>query len=76
MDLTVPASDGFIWDVNRKHCRDKAMEMINDQKPLFFMLSAECTPYFTSRTSTCARLRARQRWRRLDAEGIFISCSA
>ena len=45
LDLTVPASDGFIWDFSRKHCRDKAMEMINDEKPLFLMLSPECTPY-------------------------------
>ena len=34
LDLTVPASDGFIWDFSRKHCRDKATEMINDEKPL------------------------------------------
>ena len=45
LDLTVPASDRYIWDFNRKHCRDKALEIVNDQKPLFLMLSPECTPY-------------------------------
>ena len=30
LDFTVPASDGYVWDFSRKHCRDKAMEMIND----------------------------------------------
>ena len=45
LDLTVPASDGYVWDFSRKHCRDKAMEIINEQKPLFLMLSPECTPY-------------------------------
>ena len=45
LDLTVPASDGFVWDFSRKHCRDKALDIIHDQKPLFLMLSPECTPY-------------------------------
>ena len=45
LDLTVPASDGYIWDFSRKHCRDKAMEIVNEQKPLFLMLSPEGTPY-------------------------------
>ena len=45
LDLTVPASDGFVWDFSRKHCRDKTLEIIHDQKPLFLMLSPECTPY-------------------------------
>ena len=45
LDLIVPASDGFIGNFSRKHCRDKALEIIHDQKPLFFMLSPECTRY-------------------------------
>ena len=45
LDLTVPASDGYVWDFSRKHCRDKAMQIIQDQKPLFLMLSPECMPY-------------------------------
>ena len=45
LDLTVPASDGYIWDFIRKHCRDMALEIIDTQKPLFLMLSPECTPY-------------------------------
>ena len=45
LDLIVPASDGFVWDFGRKHCRDKALDIIHDQKPLFLMLSPECTPY-------------------------------
>ena len=44
-DLIVPASDGFMWDFSRKHCRDKALDIIHDQKPLFLMLSPECTTY-------------------------------
>ena len=45
LDLTVPASDGYVWDSSRKHCRDKAMQIVRDQRPLFVMLSPECTPY-------------------------------
>ena len=45
LDLTVPASDGYIWEFGRKNFRDKAMKIINDQKPLFLMLFPECTPY-------------------------------
>ena len=45
LDLMVPASDGYIWDFSRKHCRDKALDIVGDQKPLFLMLSPECTPY-------------------------------
>ena len=45
LDLSVPASDGYIWDFSRKHCRDKALELVERQKPLFLMLSPECTPY-------------------------------
>ena len=45
LDLTVPASDGYILDFSRKQCRDKALEIVNDKKPLFLMLSPECTPY-------------------------------
>ena len=44
LDLTVPASDGYVWDFSRKHCRDKAKEIVNDQRPLFLMLSPECSP--------------------------------
>ena len=45
LDLTVPASDWYIWDFNRKNCRDRAMEIVNDQKSPFLMFSPECTPY-------------------------------
>ena len=76
LDLTVPASDGFIWDFSRKHCKDKAMEIVNDQKPLFVMLSRSARRILTSRTSICARLRARPKLRRPDAEEMFISCFA
>ena len=38
LDLTVPASDGYVWDFSRKHCRDRAMAIINEKKPLFLML--------------------------------------
>ena len=45
LDLTVPASDGYIWDFSRKHCRDRAMQIVVDKRPLFLMMSPECTPY-------------------------------
>ena len=45
LDLTVPASDGYIWDFCRKHCRDMAMQIVDEQKPVFPMHSPECTPY-------------------------------
>ena len=45
LDLTVFASDGYAWDFSRKHCMDKALGIVEDQKPLFLMLSTECTPY-------------------------------
>ena len=45
LDLTVPANDGYIWDFSRKHCRDRALQIIDEQRPLFLMLSPECTPY-------------------------------
>ena len=41
LDLTVPANDGYIWDFSRKHWRDWAVQIVNDQKPLFLMLSPE-----------------------------------
>ena len=45
LDLTVPACDGYIWDFSQKHCRDKALDIIVKHRPLFLMLSPECTPY-------------------------------
>ena len=45
LDLTVPANDGYVWDFSRKHCRDQAMQIVNEKKPLFLMMSPECTPY-------------------------------
>ena len=45
LDLTVPASDGYVWDFGRKHCRDRALGIINEPRLLFPMLSPERTPY-------------------------------
>ena len=45
LDLTVPASDGYIWDFSRKHCRDEALEIVDTQKALFLMFSPECMLY-------------------------------
>ena len=45
LDLTVPASDGYVWDFSREYCRGKAIEIVNDQKSLFLTSSLECTPY-------------------------------
>ena len=30
LDLTVPANDGYIWDFSRKHCRDRATQIVNE----------------------------------------------
>ena len=47
LDLTVPASDGYIWDFSTKSCKDRCRENIHEQKPLFLMVSPERTPYST-----------------------------
>ena len=39
LGLTVPASDGYVWELSWKHCRDKLLEIVTDRKPLFLMLS-------------------------------------
>ena len=44
LDLTVLASDGYIWDFSRKHCRDSATQIVREKRPLFLMMSPECTP--------------------------------
>ena len=49
LDLTVPASDGFVWDFSRKYCRGKELYIVHDQEPLFLMLSPECMPYSNMR---------------------------
>ena len=45
LDLTVPTNDGYLWDFRRKHCTDRAMQIVVDKRPLFLMKSPECTPY-------------------------------
>ena len=45
LDLGVPASDGYVWDFSRKNCRDRALQIVNEKRPLFLMMSPECTPY-------------------------------
>ena len=45
LDLTVPASDGYVWDFSRKHCRDRAAQIVNENGPFFLVMSFECTPY-------------------------------
>ena len=47
LDLTVPDNDGYVWDFNRKRCRDRALQIVNEKRPLFLMMSPECTPYST-----------------------------
>ena len=42
---TVPDNDGYVWDFSRKHCRDRALQIIDEQRQLFLMLSPECMPY-------------------------------
>ena len=29
LDLTVPGSDGYVWDFSRKHCRDRTTQIVN-----------------------------------------------
>ena len=45
LDFTVPASDGYVWDFSRKRCRDRALQIVNEKRPLFLMMSPERTPY-------------------------------
>ena len=45
LDLTVSANDGYVWDFSRKHCTDRALQIIDEQRPLLLVLSPECTPY-------------------------------
>ena len=45
LDLIVPANDGYVWDFSRQHCKDRATQIVNDKRPLFLMMSPECTPY-------------------------------
>ena len=45
LDPTVPESDGFVWDFSKKQCRDRATRIIESEKPLFLILSPECTPH-------------------------------
>ena len=33
------------WDFSRKHCRDRALQIVNEKRPLFLIASLECTPY-------------------------------
>ena len=33
LDPTVPANGGYIWDFNWKHCRDRALQIVTDQRP-------------------------------------------
>ena len=44
LDLIVPANDGYVWVLSRQHCRDRANQIVNDKRPLFLMMSPECTP--------------------------------
>ena len=45
LDPSFPAHDGYVWDFSRKQCRDRALQIVNEKRSLFFMMSAECTPY-------------------------------
>ena len=45
LDLTVPGENGYVWDFSKKSCRDEAMALVTRDKPLFLMMSPECTPY-------------------------------
>ena len=45
LDLTAPASDGIHLGLQQEILQGKAMEIIDDQQPLFLILSPVCTPY-------------------------------
>ena len=38
-------NDGYTWDFSRKHCMDRSLHIIDEQRPLFIILSSERTPY-------------------------------
>jgi hypothetical protein len=52
LDLTIPASDGYVWDFSRKHCRDRATQIVDEKRQLFLMMSPECPPTPTFIIST------------------------
>ena len=45
LDMTVPANDRYIWDFSCKHCRDRALQIIDQQRQLCLVFSPACMPY-------------------------------
>ena len=35
LDLTVLASDWYVWDFSRKHCRDRATQIVHEKRQFF-----------------------------------------
>ena len=45
LDLAVPANDGYIWDFAGGMIKTEQLQIVDEQKPLFLMMSPECMPY-------------------------------
>ena len=45
LDLTAPAPDGSVWDLFRHHCRRRALELLQSQKPYLRTGIPPCTAF-------------------------------
>ena len=75
LDLIVPANDGYVWDFSRKHCRDRALQIVNEKRPLFLMMSPECTPDSNIQNLNMRTPAGKARWNWPDVEEMRISSS-
>ena len=76
LDLTVPANDGYIWGFSRKRCRDRALQIVDEQRPLFLMLSPERTPYPNIQNLSLRTPKGKAKELARRREETFISDSA
>ena len=45
LDLTAPAPDVSVWDFSRHHCRRRALELVQSQRPHLLIGSPPCTAF-------------------------------
>lgn len=45
LDLTAPAPDGSVWDSSRHHCRRRAHELVQSQRPYLLIGRPPCTAF-------------------------------
>ena len=50
LDLTAPAPDGSVWDFSRHHCRRRALELVQSQRPYLLIGSPPCTAFSNLQT--------------------------